>query len=83
MNPVPVGLAGTNIRQICMPDLAGPLRQSDTLGGDRIPGMVEEADLDLGRVLRVDSEIGPLAIPRGAEWGRGAGPHPRHARASL
>jgi hypothetical protein len=83
VNPVPVGLTGTNVRQIRVPDLVATLQQVDALGRNPILGVAEQAQLYPGRVFRVEGEIGPLAIPRGTEWGRGAAPRLCHARASL
>ncbi|EXI74697.1 MAG: hypothetical protein AW07_01625 [Candidatus Accumulibacter sp. SK-11] len=66
MDPVAVQLPGAHFGQIRMPDLIGLLGQLDTLAF-LPPAVVEQAQLDLVRVLREQGEIDPFAIPGSAQ----------------
>ena len=80
VDAVAVELAGAEVGKIRMPDEAVALAQRDAVGLARIAGGGEQTEIDGGRVLREESEVDPLAIPRGAERIRHAGPDPHGAR---
>ena len=66
VDPVAVELPRAHVRQVAVPDLVGELRQRHPcrLG---LAVRVEQAELDLLRVRRKQREIGPGAIPGGAQ----------------
>src|SRR5215212_9514363 len=65
IDPIAVALAGTDTGEIAMPDVGRHLAQ--WYAPLVLPGVVEQAQLDLGRVLAEQREVGPDAVPRRAE----------------
>ena len=80
VDAVAVERAGTRFRQVAVPDLVGIFRQRhpvDLAGA----GLVEQAQLDLGRIGREQGEIDAEAVPGGAQRVGPAGPDHRARRA--
>ena len=73
MHAIAVEQARAGLRQIAMPDQVGPFTQFDTLNF-LFPTGIEEAQLDLGRILGKEGEVDPFAIPGGAPWKGGTWP---------
>src|SRR5215213_928494 len=65
IDPIAIALAGTDTREIAMPDVGANLSQGHTLLV--LPGVVEQAQLDLCRVLAEQREVRSNAVPRRAE----------------
>ena len=76
VDPVPIEGAGTNVGEIGVPHAIGGLGQLDRRVGDGRFGLLEQAQLDGGRVLREQGEVHPAAVPGGSEGGRGPRPDP-------
>ncbi|MFT3847446.1 MAG: hypothetical protein QM739_01850 [Propionivibrio sp.] len=75
MHPVAVKQAVPFARQVAMPDEIGLLRHGDAF--DLASAVqVEQAELDLGRVLGEEREIDALSVPRRAKRIRFARPDP-------
>ena len=79
MHAVAVHHAGARLRQVTVPDLVGALGQRDALPFAS-PAFVEDAQLDLLRVLRKEREIDALAVPGCAARIGVAGPDDGNAR---
>ena len=65
IDPIAIALTGTDAREIAVPDVGGHLAQRHALLV--LPGIVEQAELDPGRVLAEEREVRPDAVPRRAE----------------
>ena len=59
-----------------MPDLVAASPQLNSLGFDRVIGVVEQAELHPMRMLREEGEVGARSVPGGAEGSRLARPDP-------
>ena len=87
IDPIAIALAGTDARQIAMPDVGRHLAQRHALLV--LPGFVEQAQLDPGRVLAEQREVRSDAVPRRAEREPRSGAdaqsrrHASHAIASV
>jgi hypothetical protein len=68
VDAVAVVLTGPDVGQIAMPHLVRLLTDLyfRALGG--VVLVIEEAELDAGRVLREEGEVDAFAIPRRTEW---------------
>ena len=65
MHPIAVKLTGANAIHKTMPHLIGAFRQRDARFGE-LPGRVEEAKLDLGRIGGKKGEVDPALLACGA-----------------
>src|SRR5215210_9258878 len=65
IDPIAVALAGTDTGEIAMPDVGRHLAQRHALLV--LPGIIEQAELDLGCVLAEQREVRSDAVPRRAE----------------
>ena len=74
VDAIAVELSGAHVGQIAVPDLIGALAQSDRVRFDVVVFVLEQAELDAGRVLGEDREVDALAVPCGTERIRLAGP---------
>ena len=74
VNAIAVELTRSCIRQVGMPDLVGVLGELYAVEL-ALTGLVEQADLDLFRILREQGEIDALAIPSCAQRIRLTWPH--------
>src|SRR5579863_2135229 len=76
IHPVSVQLTRTNFWQVAMPDHVSLFRKRNakslTLAGD-----IKQTEFHLLCVLRVKSEVDPLAVPSGSQGIRPAGPYNR------
>ena len=75
VHAVAVDRPGADTRQIAVPDLVGVFGKLHARGLAG-PGIVEKAQLDLGRVRRKQCEIYPLAVPGSTERVRQTFPDP-------
>jgi hypothetical protein len=73
VHAVAVEGAGLEARHVPVPDEVGALAQGEALHL-LLPGLVEQAQLHLLGVARVDREVDALVVRRGAEGIGGAGP---------
>jgi hypothetical protein len=71
VHAVAVALAGADARHVAVPVVGGAVGDGDALLG---PVTVEQAQVDLGRVLGEDGEVRPLAVPGRAEGERASRP---------
>ena len=67
VDAITIELAGQHVGQVGVPDFIRVLLQRDPLRFLARVGGVEEAQLDLGGMLREQGEIDPRTVPGGAE----------------
>src|SRR5580704_2465823 len=62
MDAVPINSGGSHVRQITVPNLVRVFRECDSLKFT-FASLIEQAQLDFGRVSREEGEVCPLSIP--------------------
>ena len=67
MHAVAVKLAGNDVGKVAVPDLCCLLGERDGRRFLRVVGPIEQAELDLRRILREETEIDTRSVPRGSQ----------------
>src|SRR5271166_1191655 len=67
MHPVTVELAGNDVGKVVVPNLCSLLEERDGRRFLRIVGPIEQAELDLRRILREETEIDTGSVPSGSQ----------------
>src|ERR1035437_704763 len=76
VDPVAVEAAGPGVGQVAVRDPVGGYRHGDAFHRDGVVGMLEDAELDGGGMLREEGKVDPFAVPGGPEWVGPSGPDP-------
>ena len=74
VDPKAINLPRHHVRQIDVPDQVGLLGQRDANRLLFVVGRIEQAELDLRRVFRIQGKIDAAAVPRGSQRIRSAWP---------
>src|SRR5262245_16178734 len=75
VHPVAVELAGLHVGKVGVPDLIGVFLEYDASRFHRVVRGVEQAELDLGRILGEQGEVDAGAVPRRSQRIRPPRPH--------